>query len=184
MVISNWVRRVHERARFLEQYNANLLKALAKRHRVGGGNTPMDAARAAKRIKGVVTSTIVYRRNKRYMPADEEELQLAEDDGVAFRELLTPVRLENGKLVCRVCTLGAPDASGRPSSVETDEMVALPCSLLISAIGEKIDAKDFNENGIVLSDPGKRRDQRKNAGDQRTNVFVIATRTAARNTVV
>ena len=69
---------------------------------IGGGNTAMDTARAAKRTKGVETVSLVYRRTKRYMPADEEELLLAIEDGVEFQELLSPVKLENGRLVCRV----------------------------------------------------------------------------------
>ena len=64
---------------------------------IGGGNTAMDTARAAKRTKGVEHAYLVYRRTKRYMPADEEELQMAIDDGVEFMELLAPVKLEDGK---------------------------------------------------------------------------------------
>ena len=58
---------------------------------LGGGNTAMDVARAAKRIPGVENVRLIYRRTKRYMPADEEELQLAIEDGVEFLELLAPV---------------------------------------------------------------------------------------------
>jgi putative selenate reductase len=71
---------------FLEQYKCESLKDVGEHIViVGGGNTAMDAARAAKRIKGVVSSSIVYRRTQRYMPADEEELQLALEDGVEFQ---------------------------------------------------------------------------------------------------
>ena len=56
----------------------------------GAGNTAMDAARAATRLPGVDTVTIVYRRTKFEMPADEEEYRLAIADGVVFRELLAP----------------------------------------------------------------------------------------------
>ena len=67
---------------------------------LGGGNTAMDVARAAKRLPGVEHVRLIYRRTKRYMPADEEELQLAIEDGVEFLELLAPVGAENGKLKC------------------------------------------------------------------------------------
>ena len=80
---------------------------------IGGGNTAMDTARAAKRTKGVEHAYLVYRRTKRYMPADEEELVMAVDDGVEFMELLSPVKLEDGKLLCKVMKLGDYDASGR-----------------------------------------------------------------------
>ena len=56
----------------------------------------MDTARAAKRTTGVEHVYLVYRRTKRYMPADEEELVMAVEDGVEFMELLSPVKLENG----------------------------------------------------------------------------------------
>ena len=71
----------------------------------------MDTARAAKRTKGVEHAYLVYRRTKRYMPADEEELVMAVDDGVEFMELLSPVKLENGRLLCKVMKLGDYDAS-------------------------------------------------------------------------
>ena len=60
----------------------------------------------AKRTKGVEHAYLVYRRTKRYMPADEEELVMAVDDGVEFMELLSPVKLENGRLLCKVRKLG------------------------------------------------------------------------------
>ena len=50
---------------------------------VGGGNTAMDAARAALRA-GAKTSPLVYRRTQKYMPAAAEELELAVEDGVRF----------------------------------------------------------------------------------------------------
>ena len=88
---------------------------------IGGGNTAMDTARAAKRTKGVEHVYLVYRRTKRYMPADEEELEMAVEDGVEFMELLSPVKLEAGKLLCKVMKLGDYDASGRRGVVETEE---------------------------------------------------------------
>ena len=119
---------------------------------VGGGNTAMDAARAAKRHKGVQNVRLVYRRNARYMPADEEELRLAMDEGVEFCELLAPVSLEEGKLLCSVMELGAPDASGRRSPVATGRSTTLPCSLLIAAIGERVDGKLLSDNGVALTE--------------------------------
>jgi len=170
---------------FLEQYKAETLKEIGEHVIVvGGGNTAMDAARAAKRSKDVATSTIVYRRTKRYMPADEEELQLAEDDGVDFKELLSPVKLENGKLICKVCVLGEPDASGRPASVETGETVSLPCSLLISAIGEKVEAKDFTDNGIALSERGRVKTNPATLETSVKDVFVIGDANRGPATVV
>ena len=76
---------------------------------IGGGNTAMDAARAATRIEHVEKVRIVYRRTKKYMPADEEELTEALKDGVEFVELAAPVEQKDGKLICTVMKLGDPD---------------------------------------------------------------------------
>ena len=170
---------------FLEQYKCESLQNVGEHVViVGGGNTAMDAARAAKRIKGVVSSSIVYRRTQRYMPADEEELQLALEDGVAFQELLNPVALRDGKLICKKCVLGAPDSSGRRSSVETDELVSLPCSLLVSAIGEKVLAEDFTDNGIALTERGAVKVNADTLETSEANVFVIGDANRGPATVV
>lgn len=121
---------------------------------VGGGNTAMDAARSAKRIPGVQNVRIVYRRNKKYMPADEEELVLCEREGVEFLELLSPVSLADGKLTCRRMRLGEPDASERRTPVETDETIMVPCDLLVAAVGERVDASLFEENGVSVDERG------------------------------
>ena len=105
---------------------------------IGGGNTAMDTARAAKRNKGVKKVSLVYRRTKRYMPADAEELEMAIEDGVEFAELLSPVKLENGVLYCKKMVLGDYDASGRRGVVETDEVVEVPADTVIAAVGEKV----------------------------------------------
>jgi len=120
---------------------------------VGGGNTAMDAARAALRA-GAKSSTLVYRRTKKYMPADAEELEMAIDDGVKFLELVAPVRHSNGKLLCNKMKLGEPDASGRRSPVETGETVEIDCDLVVSAVGEKVDETYFRANGIQLDRKG------------------------------
>ncbi|MEA4971412.1 MAG: putative selenate reductase subunit YgfK [Candidatus Pelethousia sp.] len=132
--------------------NLNLGKAVAV---VGGGNTAMDAARAAKRAAGVEKVTLVYRRTKKYMPADVEELEMALEDGVEFAELLSPVKQENGVLTCRKMALGAPDASGRRSPVETDELVEVPADTIIAALGEKIDPAVFAVYGVALDAKGR-----------------------------
>lgn len=121
---------------------------------IGGGNTAMDAARVAKRA-GAKSSTLVYRRTKRYMPADAEELELAMEDGVSFLELVSPVEQKDGKLICDKMILGEPDASGRRSPVPTGERVEIDCDLVISAVGEQVDDKLFTANGIELDRKGR-----------------------------
>ena len=122
---------------------------------LGGGNTAMDVARAAKRIPGVENVRLIYRRTKRYMPADEEELQLAIEDGVEFLELLAPVGAENGKLKCSVMELGAPDASGRRSPVDTGRTEEYPADTIIAAIGETIDTTLYAELGVEMDAKGR-----------------------------
>jgi putative selenate reductase len=122
---------------------------------IGGGNTAMDAARAAKRTPGVESVSLVYRRDRRNMPADEEELLMALEEGVAFRELLAPVSFAGGKLKCHRMILGEPDSSGRRSPVETKEAVEVSADTVISAVGEKVDSAFYQEWGLALDKAGR-----------------------------
>lgn len=119
---------------------------------IGGGNTAMDAARAAKRVKGVKNVYLIYRRDRRNMPADEEELQFAIDDGVEFCELNAPKEYKNGKLICQKMVLGEADASGRRSPVPTDDTVEYPINTIIASIGEQVDDEFFKDNNLDLND--------------------------------
>ncbi len=134
----------------------------------GAGDTAMDAARAAKRVPGVRSVTIVYRRTKRQMPAEEEELELALSEGIAFQELLSPKSLAGGTLTCDRMRLGAPDESGRRSPEPTGETVNLPCDSLIAAVGEKPDPAVLFENGVNLDARG-----RATARKQSERIFVL-----------
>ena len=121
---------------------------------LGGGNTAMDVARAARRLPGRPNVRLVYRRTKRYMPADEEELRMALEDGVEFLELLAPEGLKDGQLICHVMELGAPDASGRRSPVDTGEIREIPADTVIAAVGERVDTALFEAAGCELTDKG------------------------------
>ena len=120
---------------------------------VGGGNTAMDAARAALRT-GAKSSTLVYRRTRKYMPADAEELELAIADGVQFLELVAPVEQKDGKLVCEKMKLGEPDAKGRRKPEPTGEFTEIACDTVISAVGEKVESELFTANGITVDERG------------------------------
>ncbi len=84
---------------------------------VGGGNVAMDAARCAKRLGSQVY--IVYRRGMEELPARQEEIEHAIEEGIIFKTLTNPVEIlgnEDGfvdKIRCAQMTLGEPDASGR-----------------------------------------------------------------------
>ncbi len=121
---------------------------------IGGGNTAMDAARAAKRVAGVQNVRIVYRRDMRNMPADEEELLLAQSEGIEFCPLLAPQSWENNALQCTRMQLSAPDASGRRSPVPTQESSTIPATAVIAAIGEHPDASYFTRNGLQTDERG------------------------------
>ena len=120
----------------------------------GGGNTAMDAARAAKRVAGVEDVTVVYRRTEREMPADPEEYRMALDDGISFIFLANPASINDGKLTCTKMALGEPDASGRRRPVETKETIDLDCDTLITAIGEHADTDALKWLGVPVTDKG------------------------------
>ena len=107
---------------------------------VGGGNVAMDAARCALRCGAEVT--IVYRRGREELPARAEEVEYAEEEGVAFRLLTNPVEIlgdENGFVAgirCDTMVLGEPDESGRRRpEVLPNAQFTLPCDAVIMAIG-------------------------------------------------
>ena len=109
---------------------------------IGGGNVAMDAARTALRM-GAEESIIVYRRSREEMPARLEEIHHAEEEGVQFMLLTTPVAFhgdENGRvkeLECLRNELGEPDESGRRRPIPIpNSNFRIPCDLAIIAIGQ------------------------------------------------
>ena len=131
---------------------ANLMKAylfpkyktpIAKGKRVatvGGGNVAMDCARTALRL-GAEESILIYRRAKEQMPARNEEIHHAEEEGVNFQLLTNPVAFhgENGwvkEAECIRMELGEPDDSGRRRPVPIDgSNFKIPVDIVIIAIG-------------------------------------------------
>ena len=130
---------------------------------IGGGNTAMDAARAALRVPGVERVTIVYRRTASQMPAAEEELKLAMEEGAEFEELLNPISQQKGRLLCRIMELGEPDASGRRRPLETDKTCKIAADTVIAALGGSADpqlaaayASQFDDEHLFLLGDAKR----------------------------
>lgn len=108
---------------------------------IGGGNTAMDSARTALRL-GAKESLVVYRRSRAEMPARAEEIHHAEQEGVQFYLLTTPLAFyaEGGRLAGLECLrneLGEPDASGRrkPVAVEGSNF-RIDADIAIVAIGQ------------------------------------------------
>ncbi|RLB42135.1 MAG: 4Fe-4S ferredoxin [Deltaproteobacteria bacterium] len=117
---------------------------------IGGGNVAMDAARTAIRL-GCRQVTVLYRRSRADMPANIEEVEQAEEEGVQFLFLTVPLEIkgENGKiksLVCQRTELGPPDDSGRrrPVPVEGSEF-QLEVDAVIPAIGQVVDHTGLEE---------------------------------------
>lgn len=140
---------------------------------IGAGNSAMDAARAAKRVAGVDDVYIVYRRTRRYMPADHDELRLALADGVEFKELLSPVSFIGGVLRCQKMSLGAPDATGRRSPMPVPgEFVDIPVDCMISAVGERVETDVLLRNGLELDEMGFVKADAETGETRLSNVFI------------
>jgi glutamate synthase (NADPH/NADH) small chain len=109
---------------------------------IGGGNVAMDSSRTALRL-GAQESIIVYRRSREEMPARAEEIHHAEEEGVQFKLLATPVAIhgdEKGhvkELECIQNQLGEPDASGRRRPVPIQgSNFRIPADIVIIAVGQ------------------------------------------------
>jgi glutamate synthase (NADPH/NADH) small chain len=108
---------------------------------VGAGNTAMDSARTAKRLQPEHV-TLVYRRSRAEMPARVEEIHHAEEEGIEFKLLHTPVEIfgdEKGNVTSvklQKMELGEPDASGRrrPLPIEDSEFV-VEADCVVVALG-------------------------------------------------
>ncbi len=109
---------------------------------VGGGNTAMDAARTARRL-GAEKVSVLYRRSREEMPAEDIEIVEAGEEGVEFIYLAAPKAVEGDgrveRILCEKMELGEPDASGRRSPVPTGETFVLEADMVIAAIGQGID---------------------------------------------
>ncbi len=109
---------------------------------IGGGNVAMDSARCSLRL-GAEEVWIVYRRSKKEMPARLEEVENAEEEGIKFKFLTTPIRFLGDKsgwvtgMECIAMQLGEPDESGRrrPIPIKGSEFV-MEVDTVVVAIGQ------------------------------------------------
>ena len=172
--------------KFLRDFKANDGKLNIGKNVVviGGGNTAMDTARAAKRTEGVEHVYLVYRRTKRYMPAAEDELLEVLEEGVEFKELLSPVSLDGGRLLCKKMKLGQMDASGRAGVTETVDVVEVPADTVIVAVGEKIDTDFYTANQIAVDERGKAKVNDKTLETSVSGVYVAGDGTRGAATIV
>ncbi len=116
---------------------------------VGGGNAAIDAARTVLRL-GSKEVTILYRRSRREMPANPEEIEEAEREGIKIEYLTLPKKaMGNGRLERLECIrmrLGEPDESGRrrPIPIEGSEFT-IPVDMLIPAISQNPELSGFED---------------------------------------
>ena len=137
---------------------------------IGGGNTAMDAVRTAKRL-GAEEAYLIYRRSRSEMPARQEEIHHAEQEGIKLMLLTNPTRIiADGQnwvagIECQKMELGEPDESGRrrPVAVAGSEFV-VPVQTIVEAIGQKpnpiIQATtpglSTSKRGTVVTDEGQK----------------------------
>jgi len=122
---------------------------------VGAGNTAMDCARAALRVPGVRSVTLLYRREEQDMPAWPEEIAEAKRDGVQFMTLVNPESFKaDGELLLRVMQPGEPDEQGRRRPVATGQTLSRCFDALIAATGEQADNEILQRIGLPLAASG------------------------------
>jgi NADPH-dependent glutamate synthase beta subunit-like oxidoreductase len=151
---------------------------------VGGGDTAIDAARICKRLGANVT--ILYRRTRQEMPAIEEEIDEAINEGIDIQFLAAPVgfRKEGEKVVAMKAIrmeLGEPDSSGRrrPVPIEGSEY-EIPASAVISAISQAPDFSGFEsliegKDWIKVNDEGATKVDGIWAGGDVVNLDLVTT---------
>jgi len=133
---------------------------------IGGGNVAMDSARTALRL-GSEEVSIVYRRSELEMPARQEEIENAKEEGIRFRLLINPKRFLGDEeywlkgMECYKMKLGEPDESGRrrPITIPGSEFM-MNVDIAVVALGTSpnplitASAKDlkFTEKGTIIAD--------------------------------
>ncbi|OHW63358.1 NADPH-Fe(3+) oxidoreductase subunit beta [Andreesenia angusta] len=122
---------------------------------LGGGNVAIDVARSAVRL-GAEESSIIYRRRKDDMPAMEEEVEGAVAEGCALYDLIKPIKIETDGDENAVALWVQPQIvgtieSGRPCTSDAKEKpIRIPCDIIVIAIGQGIETRDFEKEGIPV----------------------------------
>jgi NADPH-dependent glutamate synthase beta subunit-like oxidoreductase len=150
---------------------------------IGGGDTAIDAARVARRMGA--NATILYRRTRTEMPAIQEEIDGAEEEGVRIDLLAAPIEIytdDSGKatgMKCQRMELGEPDASGRrrPVPIEGDTY-DLEFSMLIAAISQEPDFTGFDmliegRDWIKVDEKFKTKEEDIYSGGDNTNLGLV-----------
>ncbi|MCR4427769.1 MAG: FAD-dependent oxidoreductase [Caldiserica bacterium] len=145
---------------FLREASINPRQFEGKAAVIGGGNSAIDAARTLLRL-GAGEVWVIYRRTRNEMPADPQEVEEAELEGVRFQFLSAPLKIEQSgsraELTIQRMRLGEPDSSGRPRPVPIPgAQETLTFDLIVSAIGQEPEVENLpliSEKGLIKADP-------------------------------
>ncbi|MCD6179370.1 MAG: putative selenate reductase subunit YgfK [Bacteroidales bacterium] len=129
---------------------------------IGGGNTAMDVARAAKKLqKGKGEVRVVYRRSLAQMPADAEEIHDAKAEGVRFLNLLSPLEIieSNEGMILRCDPMQLSEKRGSDGRLtvisKNEDPIDLKATAIIPAIGQDVKLPFFDENLAKLQKDSK-----------------------------
>lgn len=140
---------------FLKQFNLEPQTRISGEVAViGGGSTAMDAARSALRA-GASKVRILYRRTRAEMPAQEEEVRAALDEGIEIQEMTAPMHLlgTEGRLTTIHCQRMQREESGADGRGRVVPMAGtdfdVPADVVLVAIGEAPDPSFLPEGTSV-----------------------------------
>lgn len=144
---------IYDSDEFLRAYNFNnYIKNLGKVVVIGGGNVAMDSARAAVRM-GAEEVSILYRRNREYMPAREVELEDCLKDGVKFKELVRVISANNDKnKIKSVHCINTKIVDGK--AVDSEGEFDYEADTVVFAIGLKPNKELLKKEGLELEEWG------------------------------
>lgn len=136
---------------FLRRVNEGQRPTLPKHVLViGGGDVAMDAARAAKRLPGVLKVQVIYRRGRLEMPARRHEIEGALAEGIEIVFNTVPVALKADTLSCKLTRLGGCEADGRHRfEILQGSEHDIPAGLVIAAIGQEAVCGELADAGLL-----------------------------------
>jgi NADPH-dependent glutamate synthase beta subunit-like oxidoreductase len=142
---------------FLRQVATGTAPKLGRRVAIyGGGNTAMDAARTAKRL-GAEEALIIYRRDRKHMPAHTFEADEAIEEGVKINWLRTIKEIDKNSLKVEEMELdknGKPQPTGRYEALEADTLILAIGQDTDTGFLREIPAVEFKSDGTIIVDTG------------------------------
>ncbi|MBF0255148.1 MAG: NAD(P)-binding protein [Gammaproteobacteria bacterium] len=145
--------RIVDAVSYLDKANSNQPLLLGRKVTVyGGGNTAMDAARTAKRL-GASEAVVVYRRDRKSMPAHDFEVQEALEEGIEFKWLHTITEVGEGQMTIEVMELdeqGQPKPTGRFETLDSDAVILAVGQESDTDFLRGIDGIAFKRDGTVI----------------------------------